>query len=132
MNEDATKKIYSATLDYETTMSANYNFRVGLNIEIKAYNIPNGSAITDFKIDTTPSVKIQISDVSKSNCMTKLRKNGILINNKTNCILVGKDGIVLKYGDYGIKINSTGIHYSTNLNNDTSNLNKGNWKILYS
>ena len=132
MIEDATKKIYSATLDYETTMSANYKFKVGLNIEIKAYNIPNGSPITDFKIDTTPSVKIQISDVSTSNCMTKLRKNGILINNKTNGILVGKDGIVLKYGDYGIKINSTGIHYSTNLNNDTSNLNKGNWKILYS
>jgi hypothetical protein len=64
------------------------------------------------------------------NRRTILYKDGILVQNEMNGMLICNEGILLKFNNFGIKIDDTGIKYSKNLLNYQNNLNKATWNSL--
>lgn len=107
-----------------------YGFAVSLTGDFSCKFASSGMSLSQAVDMAYVTVKFNKDNI---NCFTAIGKDGIYIKNKTNGLLVGNEGIILKFGDYGIKINSSGITYATNLTNysgTNADLNNANWKSL--
>ena len=112
---------YSFTLNfkliYESTMSGDYvSVSDAFTHSIQTYSMSSNSG----------TIKINFGGYA-NNTRSEIYKNGMLIQNEMNGILVCEDGILLKFNNYGIKLDANGISYATNLLNYQNDLSNANW-----
>ena len=130
---DSTTKIldkdYKATYEYKFTGDAGiYGFAVGIEGN---YTALETNTITSTIVQNITDAKVEITyGKDNTNCLTYICRDGLLVKNNTNGLLVSDKGIILKFGTYGIKINEEGIKYSINLDNNHGNLSACTWKSL--
>lgn len=116
---------------YTVTKKDDYYIKIGCRGNI-SWSIAKTNYSTwkqTIKSETLVNV-VYTSKDSNPNCVTNIYTDGVLIKKNSDGIFFGEDGIVLKFGDYGIRLNANGITYATNLNTYTTNLNSGNWTKL--
>ena len=119
----------SAKYKYIIPKDGVYKFKAGATAYIELINY-KGSSTVKYEL-TNIRVRTNITG-NNDHCMTKICKDGILIKNNVNGLLVCDEGIVLKFNKYAIKFNDEGIFYTKDLENYSGNLNNNNidWKVL--
>lgn len=111
---------YSFTLNFNLNYVAENAYVGGVNIF--THSIPSLSA---------SNIKINFGGYA-NNTRSEIYKNGMLIQNEINGILVCEGGILLKFNNYGIKLDANGISYATNLLDYQNDLSNANWTTNWS
>ncbi len=118
---------YTNNFKFTTQKQDNYYFDVkfvtsyegsGLQTTINShkYTLNNGYVTVEY-------------GTGNQSAKTMIYKDGMIIQNNLNGIIICGDGILFKVGEYGIKIENSGIKYATNLEQSQQYID-ANWKSL--
>ena len=117
-----------------TPVEDTYSFTLNFYLNYVAEDAYVGGI--DIFTHSIPSMPISNININfggyANNTRSEIYKNGMLIQNEINGILVCEGGILLKFNNYGIKLDANGISYATNLLDYQNDLSNANWTTNWS